>query len=75
MTEEKASKNKTPKGWTPTRKRRTLEEMAPIKAIMEETGFTLTTINNCIAGRSRPATLGVFNEACERLGINPDTLK
>jgi hypothetical protein len=75
MTEEKASKNKTPKGWTPTRKRRTAEEMAPIKAIMAETGLTLKTVDSCISGRSRPATLGMFNEACERLGIDPKTLK
>lgn len=68
--EKKASKTSHAK-----RYRRTAEEMAPIKVIMADTGFTLTTINSYIAGTGRESTRIAITDACDRFGIDPKTLK
>ncbi len=70
-----SKEKKAPKGEAPKRKRRTAEEMAPIKAIMAETRFTLTAINSYIAGTGRESARIAITDACYRLGIHPKSLK
>lgn len=52
------------------------DQQITLKAIAEETGFTVATVSRALSGKDRlaPATRAKVREAAERLGYRPDPM-